>query len=186
VRIEEHILNQHGWIPISNTNARVENLVEPEAAWREMRRKNSEVPYNACFPRSISSGQPVRVRAVPQPPVFYSDTDTRFEAASGSGAQHAHMLRRIEEARDAEVASCLSSNTSQNKERFFADVVADHRRILCNEQSRKMHARYSLYLLYWCKSTSTDTCGAADKRTKGFLPWAKGSERCRAALAKRV
>ncbi len=152
VRIEELILNQHGWMPISNTNARVENLVEPEAAWREMRRKNSEVPYNACFPRSISSGQPVRVRPVPQPPVFYSDTDTKFEAASGSGVQHAgagaHMLRRMEEARDAELASCLSSNMSQDKARFFADVVADQRRILCDEHSRKTHARYSLYLLY--------------------------------------
>jgi len=148
VRIEEHILNQHGWIPISNTNARVENLVEPEAAWREMRRKNSEVPYNACFPRSICSGQPVRVRAVPQPPVFYSDTDTRFEAASGSGAQHAHMLRRMQEARDADFASCLSSNMSQDKALFFADVVADQRRILWDEHSRKTHARYSLSLLY--------------------------------------
>ena len=148
VRIEEHIMNQHGWIPISNTNAQVENLVEPEAAWREMRRKNSEVPYNACFPRSISSGQPVRVRAVPQPPVFYSDTDTRFEAASGSGAQHTHMLRRMQEARDAELASCLSSNMSQDKARFFADVVADQWRILWDEHCRKTHARYSLYLLY--------------------------------------
>ena len=148
VRIEEHILNQHGWIPISNTNAQVENLVEPDAAWREMRRKNSEVPYNACFPRSISSGQPVRVCAVPQPPVFYSDTDTRFEAASGSGAQHAHMLRRMQEARDAELASWLSSNMSQDKARFFADVVADRRRLLWDEHCRKTHARYSLYLLY--------------------------------------
>jgi hypothetical protein len=149
-------------MPIAKTNAKVENLVEPEVAWREMRRQNDEQPYSACFPRSVSSGQPVRVRAVLQPPRFYSYSAQLGKASSqpasaaalsaqgassGLGekaggkaaeeAMHPDMARHVKEERDAEYARCFQANMTDEKARFFSEIAADQARLKWQADSRR-------------------------------------------------
>jgi hypothetical protein len=150
VKMEERVVGQCGWTPICNTNAKVENLVEPEAAWREMRRQNSEVPYNACFPKSVSSGQPVRLRAVLEPPSFYSagSPSNRLDSACGSSKKtaegmHPELARRMEEARDIEYSKCLSADMSPAEACLFSEIAGDAQRAAWHAERRRQLARES-------------------------------------------
>jgi len=150
VKMEERVVGQCGWTPICNTNAKVENLVEPEAAWREMRRQNSEVPYNACFPKSVSSGQPVRLRAVLEPPSFYSagSPSNKLDSACGSSKKtaegmHPELARRMEEARDIEYSNCLSADMSPAEACLFSEIAGDAQRAAWHAERRRQLARES-------------------------------------------
>ena len=146
VKMEERVVGQCGWLPIGNTSAKADNLVEPEAAWREMRRQNSQVPYNACFPKSVSSGQPVRLRAVLDPPSFYSAEplgNRDSPCKKTAEGMHPELARRMEDARNLEYGKCLSADMSPTEAHLFADIAADAQRATWQAERRRQLARES-------------------------------------------
>ena len=148
LRMQEPVLGHDGWMPVSNTSAKVDSLLEPEKEWQELSRKNKEFPYNACFPKSVSSGQPVRVSAVPKPPVFYSMNEHNHDALAGStisargrqgdrpNSEDVELTRRVQEARDQELARCLEYGLSEDQTRLFSDIAADQERKACLDEDR--------------------------------------------------
>ena len=129
VKIEERSSGQVGWLPASSTNVKVEHLIQPEAARREMRCQIEENPYKACFPRSISSGQPVRVRAVLPPPSFYNAKHSTFESNKAAEDMHPGMARLVQDESDREYARCLAANMPEEKAKFLSEIAADQVRV---------------------------------------------------------
>jgi len=147
-------LGHNGWMPICFTNAKVDNLIEPEAAWREMQRRFSEQPYNASFPNSVSSGQPVRIGAVREPPSFKSGLSM---ASTLAAHVQPHVLKRVNKVKEEEYHKCILANLSEDRARLFSEIVADQVRASCVAECRRQEARKTRRSTQAASSRVSDT-----------------------------
>jgi hypothetical protein len=116
-------------MPVSVTDAQVMNNQECEAAWASLRRQHQKLPYQGTFlaPEGYRpiSGQPVRVKRLLHPPVFFSSAELE-EIAKEEDAKDAKVADRIQRAQDEAFRSAKEAGMSDaDAERMASDAVEE-------------------------------------------------------------
>jgi len=130
-------LDAGGWTIVSASDAKLVSRRQCEELWGSMKRLHRLRPYNGTFvvPKGCRAicGQPVRVRKLLPPPIF-------FQAGSGANksaeqpalerqlrkqeAQDANLARRTQEAQDEAFAVALSAGLSEAEAALHAQTAA--------------------------------------------------------------
>jgi len=116
-------------MPVSVTDAQVTNNQECEAAWASLRRQHQKLPYQGTFmaPEGYRpiSGQPVRVKRLLHPPVFFSSAELE-EIAKEEDAKDANVADRIQRAQDEAFRSAKEAGMSDaDAELIASDAVEE-------------------------------------------------------------